>query len=88
MLNDSYGNMPLFGNGGHISSSCAPEISRIILHLLSSSGVFPFLVSRQRILYSQSFDTVKYLSDPNDTLCPPRRQAAMDIGLQKYDEGI
>lgn len=52
MLNDSYGNMPLFGNGGHIPSSCAPEISRIILHLLSGSGVFSFLVSR---FYSQNF---------------------------------
>lgn len=60
--------MPLFGNGGHVSFSWASEISCIILHLLRSSGVFPFLVSDsiQRILHSQSFDTVKYLSDPNE----------------------
>lgn len=60
--------MLLFGNGGHVSFSWASQISCIILHLLSSSSVFPFLVSDsiQRILHSQSFDTVKYLSDPNE----------------------
>lgn len=71
-LNDLSGNMPSFGTSGHIFSSWASEISCIILHILSGSGdllFFFFLWCRdsiQRILSSQSFDTVKYLSDPNE----------------------
>ena len=92
MLSDSYGNMLLFGNGGHISSSWASEISCIILHLSGSSRVLPFLVSR---LYSENFilPIIWYSKVPVwpkwrcDTLCPSRRQRALEIGLQKYDEG-
>lgn len=63
--------MPSVGTSGYIFSSWASEISCIILHILSGSGdlFFFFLWCRdsiQRILSSQSFDTVKYLSDPNE----------------------
>ena len=45
--------------------------------------------SIQRILHSQSFDTLKEMSDPNEgvilyVLSDVRQ--AQEIGLQKYDE--